>query len=183
MTPSSPAPPPQPIDPESSLRSGLVALPNGPHLHGWLSEPSLLHRLTAAVNLISEGDSPRPVLGFLALRPAFAVAPRGDGEVESPQSAHRFDTLAHAVTSLSPSGAAKLYPFAQSALAEMAPKGRRSLAISTPTPLWRRYHLPRRHSFVWGATMPEPFSRGSARSRRYSHGALPDRGDWISFNL
>jgi hypothetical protein len=115
-------------DGDALLRQQLAALSTDAHLRLWAGQPDILRRLTAAVNLISEGQSPRPVLAFLAPAHGFGVVHHRGELVESPRSAERYDLVTRALTGLNPAGVARIYaqvrPYAQAALNEMSPPGR-----------------------------------------------------------
>jgi hypothetical protein len=111
-------------DPEARFRDALAELSDNPHLKAWSAERNLLHRLTAAVNLVADGDSPRPVLAFLAPRHEFEVTQRGSDLVQSEQSTQRYDLLSRSFTSLSPQAVGRFYgairALCQTALAQIA---------------------------------------------------------------
>jgi hypothetical protein len=93
----------------------------------WLAEPDLVRRLVAALNLIAEGSSPRPVLGFLVPSGDFAVVKAGQRVLASPKSYARYETVTRVVSGINPDAAANAYrrvkPFAESAFAQIGRPG------------------------------------------------------------
>lgn len=89
-----PAPLPD-VDPQALLRATARAGSASPTLAAWLTEDGLLSRMAAAVRLVAEGRSPRPVLDFLAPTARFAVRYDAAGEpVLDPTGYARYDAVA-----------------------------------------------------------------------------------------
>jgi hypothetical protein len=74
-----------------------------------LALPGLLRRWAVVTENLSQGDSPRKELAFLAPAGRFSVVPRGDGVVASPAAWARYDGFAAAVDSVDVPAAASAY--------------------------------------------------------------------------
>lgn len=131
---------------EALFRRLVGALSPAPELARWLAEPNLLARAVAAVDLVAAGESPRPVLGFLAPTGHFTVEGDGGPLHASPAAFARYDRLTQVLTSLDPvrlgSIDGQLAPFLRAAYKEIAPPGasfdarlHAALARLTSTPL------------------------------------------------
>jgi hypothetical protein len=100
----------------------------------WAREPDLLHRLTAAINLVADGESPRPVLAFLAPKREFKVIEREGALIQSSESTERYDLITRTLTSLRPAAVARFYaavrPLAQVSLAAISKPGRSIDAVT-----------------------------------------------------
>jgi hypothetical protein len=119
-------PPPEKTDPE--VRQRLATLTPDPELVRWLREGAdLARRLAAALAAVSEGESPRPMLGFLAPSGDFAVREEGGHAFMDPAGHARYATLARVLGSLDGRTAAEAYralePLLEAAYAELAPPG------------------------------------------------------------
>lgn len=115
--------------PESDGRVRELAgrLSSEPEFAKWLQEQDLVRRITAAVNNIAEGASPRTVLGFLAPAGGFQVAEvRGKAAI-APESFARYDTVARVFGSIDAQLAGSVYrelkPLIDQAHSEIAPPG------------------------------------------------------------
>jgi hypothetical protein len=110
------------------LKQLAGGLSGSAELRRWLKEPDLLRRLVAATSLVAEGESPRPVVGFLAPRSAFAADESGGHLVGSAQNSRRSDAFVRALTRLDPAQVARVYeplrPYAEAAYAEVGRPGR-----------------------------------------------------------
>jgi len=82
------------------LRKRAKDLPNYSKLAEWLKVNDLIRRITAAVDNIADGMSPRAHLGFLDPKKAFRVAKKGENLIINPQSYHRYDRAADTFASL-----------------------------------------------------------------------------------
>jgi len=71
-----------------------------PKLAEWLKVNDLIRRITAAVDNIADGQSPRPHLKFLAPSKGFAVVKKQEKLYLNPQSYRRYDLVAEAFASL-----------------------------------------------------------------------------------
>lgn len=100
-----------------------------PEVAKWLAEPGLTRRLAAAVWQVSEGESPREALRFLAPQGAFSVVTRDGRTFMAPESAARYDFVARALGSVNAAQAGDFYrrarPFLEAAFREISPPGRR----------------------------------------------------------
>jgi hypothetical protein len=74
-----------------------------------LALPGLVRRWVVVTENLSQGDSPRDELRFLAPRGRFSVVPRGDGFAASADAWARYDEFAAAVESLDARAAASAY--------------------------------------------------------------------------
>ncbi len=63
---------------DALLRTLAGKLSPSEELLKWLSGDDLIRRLTGAVNLIADGDSPRPMLAFLEVRGDYSVLEKAD---------------------------------------------------------------------------------------------------------
>ncbi len=95
----------------------------------WLSQPGMLRRLVAAVWQVSEGESPREPLRFLAPKSEFSVTSREGHTYLSDESAARYDFVANGLASVDAQRAGTLVnqveKFANAAFKEVSPPGRR----------------------------------------------------------
>ena len=93
----------------------------------WLAEPDIIRRLVAAVNLVAEGNSPRPVLSFLIPAGQFEVVRRGRSIHTSAKSYARYETITRVLTSIDTAAAGKAYgrakPYLDSAFAQIGRPG------------------------------------------------------------
>ena len=108
---------------DSLLRQLGTQLSSAAELAKWLSEADILRRLVAAVNLISEGNSPRAVVGFLAPAGKFEVQKENRRLFPSPKSYARYNGVTRILTSIDPIAAGKAYgtlkPYIDAAFAEI----------------------------------------------------------------
>jgi hypothetical protein len=63
------------------------------NVDGWLSGPGLIRRLVATVSRLSEGESPAPLVAFLAPESGFKVKELGTSTVIDPASWSRYDAV------------------------------------------------------------------------------------------
>ncbi len=112
---------------DAEIRSHASQLSPDPELARWMNEKDLVRRFTAAVTSISEGASPRAMLGFLAPTGAFSVTEVDGTTVIDPASYARYDTVARVIGSIDTQSAASVYrelkPLIDQANAEIAPPG------------------------------------------------------------
>ncbi|NTX13994.1 DUF3014 domain-containing protein [Myxococcus sp. CA056] len=97
-------------------------------LQRWLQEKDLVRRVTAAVNNIAEGVSPRMVLGFLGPADGFQVVEGKDKSVTiDPRSHARYDLVARVFGTFDAQVAKSMYrdlkPLIDQAHGEIAPPG------------------------------------------------------------
>ena len=124
------APAPRPAgDADAEARAALGPASGETGWSGWLTTPGLLVRAVAAVAAVAEGDSPRPLLAFLAPSGAFAVVERDGGAWVAPHTFARYDGVGRVARSLDAAALAHGYrmlaPFVDAAYAELAPPGAR----------------------------------------------------------
>ena len=91
------------------LRKKARDLSNYPKLAEWLKVNDLIRRITAAVDNIADGVSPRAHLGFLAPQKAFGMAKKGENLIINPQSYHRYDPVADVFASLDAAGVVRIF--------------------------------------------------------------------------
>lgn len=134
----------------AALASGLSPMEQ---LAKWLQADDIVRRLAAAVNLVADGESPRPVLGFLELAGPYPVTEvldpkqkqakrpkrfkkgqkpppaRGSHFFVSPDAYARYDGFSQVVASIDPKAAAAafktLHPYLDAAFGEIGRPGRR----------------------------------------------------------
>jgi hypothetical protein len=126
--PTAPAVPTLSMTEGDSLARQLAAeLSKASELAQWLAEPDILRRLVAAVNLVAEGNSPRPVLSFLIPAGQFEVVRAGGAVRASPKSYARYQTVSRVLTSIDAAAAGKAYhrvkPYVDSAFAQIGRPG------------------------------------------------------------
>ena len=114
-------------DGDALVRKLGALLSPAPEVLAWLGAPDILRRLVAGVNLVAEGNSPRPVLGFLAPGTAFEVE-RTRNEIRArPATYARFNRVTEVVTAVDPVALAthltEVETFANAALGEIAKPG------------------------------------------------------------
>jgi hypothetical protein len=111
--PAVPAEPPEPLPAldasDAWLRTEAGSLSTSTAFAGWLAHGDLVRRFVASVDNVSEGETPRAHLPFLAPREPFRALSRGSGTVTDPRGFARFDALADAVASLDAARCAALY--------------------------------------------------------------------------
>ncbi len=107
-TPSVPLPPLGQSD--TRVRELVGPLSAQPELRKWLdSTEDLVRRFATAVSNISEGESPRAALSFLAPPGAFQVVEREGRTVIAPESFARYEVVTRNLTSLDTQGSARAY--------------------------------------------------------------------------
>ena len=114
---------------DALVRRRVAPLSSSPELQRWLAPDDLVRRFTSSVNNISEGESPRAVLAFLAPQgPFLARETRGERTVIDPASYERYEPITRVLSSFDPASAAGVYrelrPFIRRTYAEIAPPGR-----------------------------------------------------------
>lgn len=99
-----------PLDHSDTLFRDLAkGLSAHPQIVVWLAAHDFVRTLTAVVENVAEGDSPRPHLGFLAPKGSFGVTRRKGRLAIDPRSYGRYDDFADAVASLDAAGCARVY--------------------------------------------------------------------------
>jgi hypothetical protein len=149
--PAAPATPSAPSLPaaegDSLARQLAKELSSSSELATWLAEPDILRRLVAAVNMVAEGNSPRPVLSFLVPSAQFEISRAGRTLHPSLKSYARYETVTRVLTSIDPGAAGKAYArmksYVDSAFAQIGRPGQSFDAVlhqaiagllSTPVP-------------------------------------------------
>jgi hypothetical protein len=99
-----------PLDQSDAIVRELVRqLSTHPQVAAWLATDGLIRNFTVVVTNVAEGKSPAPMLKTLRPTAPFAVrAAGGESEID-PRSYERYASLAGAVASIDPAGAARLY--------------------------------------------------------------------------
>ncbi|MFY2561935.1 DUF3014 domain-containing protein [Corallococcus terminator] len=97
-------------------------------LQRWLQEKDLVRRVTAAVNNVAEGASPRMVLGFMGPADKFQVVEgKGKAVTIDPRSHARYDLVARVIGTFDAQVAKSMYrdlkPLIDQAHGEIAPPG------------------------------------------------------------
>ncbi len=135
---------------DALLRKLAAGWSKSKDLARWLMADDIIHRLTAAVNMVAEGDSPAPVLGFVKIEGEFDVneeAPKGKKAKRhvrkkqrpppmfkgklfiAPESYARYDAVTNAFTSVDPAVAgaayAQLRPYFDTAFTQIGRPGKR----------------------------------------------------------
>jgi len=107
---------------------GLRELGNDPQLASWAEQGGLVRRIAGAVQLVADGDSPRPVLSFMQPKRGFGVERKNGKLYMSAASASRYDDVTRALASVDARAAGRLYAtlsdYLESAYAEIAPQGK-----------------------------------------------------------
>ena len=118
--------------PDQILRIVAARGSPSPELEGWLSADGVLRRTAAAVLLLSQGRSPRSMLGFIQIGEPFKVvdtlvASKGKGDdriLIAPESHARYDVLARVIKGADVAewgrGYRRLRPHFNAAFAEVA---------------------------------------------------------------
>jgi hypothetical protein len=75
----------------------------------WLPTTGLIRNFTVVVANIADGATPAKQLKVLRPQGPFRIMPRGSTTVVDPRSYDRYSTIADAVASVDPAGAARLY--------------------------------------------------------------------------
>jgi len=112
-----PAPTPTPAvalprleDSDGFVRTVAATLSSNPELARWLAQTALVRRLTAVVDNVANGESPRPHLEFLAPKQRFKAARRPPRQiVPDPAGFAGYDVFADAVASVDANVAAAGY--------------------------------------------------------------------------
>jgi hypothetical protein len=98
-----------------------------PQLSAWL-EKGLIRPLAAAINLVADGESPAPVVPFLAPQGEFKIRKQRRKLYLDPKSYARYDAVVRVATRVDGASAARAYikvkPFLEAAFAEVADPGR-----------------------------------------------------------
>jgi hypothetical protein len=105
-----PPAPGAPTDGDTLLRDIGARLSSSDLLAAWLSQASIVQRLTAAVNQIASGENPHAPLSFIAPQGAFTSAAMPDGTATMTAQSHaRFDPFVRVVTGVDARRAGQAY--------------------------------------------------------------------------
>jgi Protein of unknown function (DUF3014) len=94
---------------DAFIRNLAQALSANPEWAKWLVGERLVRRMTASIDNVAEGRSPKPHLAFLAPKGDFRAREQGKSTTIDPASYRRYDLVAEVVASLDAKGCAKLY--------------------------------------------------------------------------
>jgi len=140
-----PLPPPQKVVPEvekkvppvtlptlgqsdDGIREKAKALSSDPKMADWLKINNIIRRITAAVDSIADGHSPRANLKFLVPKKEFSVKKKGEKLYLNPQSYTRYNLLADVFQSLNAEGTVRVFkefkPLFQDAYRELGYRDR-----------------------------------------------------------
>jgi hypothetical protein len=106
---------PQPVDvpalddSDPFVRALVRALSSSPIVAAWLATDGLIRNFTVVVDNIAAGTPPVTHLKALRPRSSFRVLGRGGELYVDPQGYERYTSVAQAVASVDPAGAARLY--------------------------------------------------------------------------
>ena len=110
------------------LREKAKALSSHPKLADWLKNRNIIRRITAAVDSIADGQSPRASLKFLAPQKDFSFQKKGEKLYINPQSYRRYDLVANVFQSLNAEALVTVFkefkPLFQDAYRELGYKDR-----------------------------------------------------------
>jgi hypothetical protein len=99
-----------PLDASDALVRTLVqALSESPAIMAWLPTDGRIRNFTVVVTNIADGVSPAKHLSVLRPSAKFRIVDRGGRSYIDPSSYGRYATIADAVASIDPTGAARLY--------------------------------------------------------------------------
>jgi len=110
------------------VRQMVAEVSANPTLAKWIVNDDLVRRVTATVQNIADGSSPRGHLDFMAPKGAFQVVERRGELLIDPASYRRYNRTADVISSVDTDGAVVLYrelrPLVLEAYAEIARPGR-----------------------------------------------------------
>jgi hypothetical protein len=96
-------------DSDELVRKKAKDLSTYAKLAEWLKVNDLIRRITAAVDNIAQGMSPRPHLKFLSPQKPFTVVKKGEKICLNPQSYRRYDLVADAFASLDANASIRIF--------------------------------------------------------------------------
>ncbi|MFY0524928.1 DUF3014 domain-containing protein [Archangium gephyra] len=132
--PAAPGAPAVPLPPlgqsDARVRELVGPLSSIPELAKWLaSAEDLVRRFTTAAGNVSEGESPRAALSFMAPQGTFQVVEREGRTFIAPESFARYDTVSRVFTSLDTQASVRAYqtlkPLIDGAYKEISRPGQR----------------------------------------------------------
>jgi hypothetical protein len=113
---------------DDGVRENARTLSSNPKLADWLKVTNIIRRVTAAVDRVADGASPRASLKFLVPQKEFSVQKKGEKFYVDPQSYTRYDLAADVFQSLNAEGIARIFkefkPLFQEAYRELGYKDR-----------------------------------------------------------
>jgi hypothetical protein len=113
---------------DNAVREKVKALSSDPKLANWLKNTNIIRRITAAVDNVADGRSPRASLKFLAPKKGFSVQKKGEKFYINPKSYTRYNLAADVFQSLNAEGIVRVFrefkPLFQDAYRELGYKDR-----------------------------------------------------------
>jgi hypothetical protein len=113
---------------DEGIREKAKGLSLNPMLADWLRANNIIRRITAAVDSIAEGQSPRASLKFLAPQKDFSVQKKGEKLYINPKSYTRYNLAVDVFESLSAEGIVRVFkefkPLFQEAYRELGYRDR-----------------------------------------------------------
>src|SRR3954467_1736833 len=94
---------------DTLVRTLVQALTESPAVMAWLPTTGLIRNFTVVVSNIADGATPAKQLKVLRPQGPFRIASRGATTTVDPRSYDRYATIADAIASVDPGGAARLY--------------------------------------------------------------------------
>jgi len=94
---------------DNAVREKAKDLSSNAKLADWLKIKNIIRWITAAVDSIADGHSPRASLGFLAPQKGFSVKKKGEKLYISPQSYTRYNLVADVFQSLNAEGTVRVF--------------------------------------------------------------------------
>jgi hypothetical protein len=94
---------------DNLVREKAKDLSSKPKLADWLKIRNIIRRITAAVDSIADGRSPRASLGFLAPQKGFSVKEKGGKLYINPKSYARYNLVADVFQSLNAEGTVRVF--------------------------------------------------------------------------
>jgi len=113
---------------DDGVRENARALSSNPKLADWLKVTNIIRRVTATVDSVADGRSPRASLKFLVPQKEFSVQKKGEKFYINPQSYTRYNLTADVFQSLNAEGIVRVFkefkPLFQDAYRELGYKDR-----------------------------------------------------------
>jgi hypothetical protein len=113
---------------DDAVRDKMKALSSNPKLAAWLKNKNIIRRITAAVDSVADGHSPRASLKFLAPQKGFSIQKKGEKFYINPKSYTRYNLAADVFQSLNAEGIVRVFrefkPLFQDAYRELGYKDR-----------------------------------------------------------
>ena len=94
---------------DARIRKGIKDLSSHPKFAEWLKNENIIRIITAAVDNIADGVSPRVPLSFLSPQKVFEVTGKGRKLYLDPQGFNRYNLVANVFSSLDAQGSIRVY--------------------------------------------------------------------------